>query len=231
MPFNIRLIAERRISLKTFSNRARRYLPAPLYSYLLTIRYFFFTKRCVDLARPQLTYSDGSWINRKTTADLRRISSFLSSIDTKYSVLQVGIGNSSLYENIHEKVVRFVGITIVQDEIDYARERFPQDFGRKYDVHLMNKYSDEIASLDPGFDFIVDNDLSSYACCIHHFHTMLKSYKQVLSSGGAILVGINGLEYFDSGFGLTTKSISRIARAHGLRFYSGEQYHMLKKFD
>ncbi len=229
MSFKVRFVAERRLSLKTITNRARRYLPVSFYSWLLTLRYLFFKRRCNNIALPQLSYSDGSWVNRKTTADLKRITKFLEAEKAPFSIFQIGVGNSSLYENIREKTSRFAGITIVEDELQLTKEKFSRDFGSTYDVRIMNKYSNEITEFDTGFDYIIDNDLSSYACCLHHFHIMLDCYRDLLSSEGAILIGIDGLRYFDSGFGLTLNNIKRIAKKHGLYFYPGSEFHMLKK--
>lgn len=228
MPYKIRFKPERRLSLKMLGNRVRRYFPRLVYPAFLRIRFALFRRRCDDVLLPSIAYSDGSWINRKTTADLRRITAFLAERKERPSILQIGIGNSSLFATIGAAMNRFVGITIVSDEVEHAQTSFPDAFGLRYMVLLMNKYSDELASLEGGFDFIVDNDLSSYACCRHHFGSMLNAYRGLLAPGGCVLIGIDGLGYFDSGFGLTQGLMARLAIEHGFRFHPGTEFHMLR---
>lgn len=228
MPYNIHFKPERRLSLKMLGNRVRRYFPILVYPAFLRIRFTFFRRRCDDGQLPSIAYSDGSWIKRKTTADLRRITAFLAERKECNSILQIGIGNSSLFATIGNAVNRFVGITIVSDEVEHVRTNFPNQFGLRYTVLLMNKYSDELASLEGGFDFIVDNDLSSYACCRHHFGSMLNAYRGLLAPGGCVLIGIDGLGYFDSGFGLTQGLMTRLAIQHGFSFHPGTEFHMLR---
>lgn len=228
MSYKIRFKTERRLSLKMFGNRVRRYFPKLVYPAFLLIRFALFRRHCDDVLLPNIAYSDGSWIKRKTTSDLRRITTFLTERKERSSILQIGIGNSSLFATIGDAVNRFVGITIVSDEVEHARTSFPDAFGLRYTVLLMNKYSDELASLEGGFDFIVDNDLSSYACCRHHFGSMLKAYHGLLAPGGCVLIGIDGLGYFDSGFGLTQGLMTRLAIQHGFSFYPGTEFHMLR---
>jgi len=229
MPYDLLLAVERRFSLKILAHKVRRHLPHFAYQWLLVLRYAFFRRRCKDAERSQLIYSDGPWQKRKTTSDLLRIEAFLQQIERPLAVLQIGIGNSSLFEAIGANTSRFTGITISEDELRYANEKFQLEYGKKYDARLMNKYSDDISKLDAKFDFIVDNDLSSYACCHYHFGVMLNSYRKLLTSDGAILVGIDGLGYFDSGFGLTHGRISRLATMHDLVFKSGPEFHMLQR--
>jgi len=200
-----------------------------LYNCLLDIRYFLFRRRCHNLSVPEIRYSDGSWVKRKTTADLQNIQQYLANHDKPLAILQVGIGNSSLFGLLGQRVSRFNGITISEDEIAYAKEQFPDDFGKRYDVRLANKYSNDLLSFGYDFDYIVDNDLSSYACCRHHFFDMMSAYKTMLKQGGAVLVGFGGLGYFDSGFGLSEKKMRKIAADHGLVFRRGNFCYFLER--
>ena len=45
------------------------------------------------------------------------------------------------------------------------------------------------------YDYIVDNNLASYACCKYHFHLMLDSYLACLRPGGRILTDQRGMDY------------------------------------
>lgn len=229
MAYQLRLPAEKRLSFKILAHKVRAYCPAFVYELLLKLRYAFFPQRCRDLALPVITYSDGSWINRKATSDLLRIEAFLRTQPAGLRLLQIGIGNSSLYQAIGSNCARFVGITVVEDEVRYAATTFPVDINTRYEARLMNKYSTELGSLTGPFDYVIDNDISAYACCHHHFADMLDAYRDLLAPGGAVLVGIKGLGYFDSGFGLTPSMMQRLAAAHGLQFVSGENFHKLVK--
>ncbi len=230
MSYEIKFVRERRLSLKIVAHRIRRYFPKFGYPLLLLIRYAFFPRYCSNNLISKITYSDGSWINRKTTADLEKITDFIVKYkSSNLSILQIGIGNSSLFSGVGIKAKRFVGISVVEDEILYAKKKFEEEFGSAYEVILMNKYSNEIGNLMGGFDFIIDNDISSYACCKFHFESMLDIYHNLLAQGGCIIVGVDGLGYFDSGFGLTKGMMASISRKHNLYFESGEEFHRLFK--
>jgi hypothetical protein len=229
MSYRLQTFKEKRFSTKILVGKLRRLLPAFLYNRLIDARYFLFSRRCQDLALPQIRYSDGSWVNRKTTADLRRMQDYLLTRGDGLTIFQAGIGNSSLYRLLRKRITRFVGVTISPDEMDYAAAEFPEDIGKIYQTHLTNKYTADIRQLGQGYDYIVDNDISAYACCHHHFHKMLDAYRDMLKPDGAILVGYLGLGYFDMGFGLTEMRMRSLARHHGLTFERGEACYFLKK--
>ncbi len=228
MAYEIRLLKEHRFTLKILAHKIKRYFPYFIYAWILRFRFLFFKKRCSNLSSPQLKYSDGSWVMRKTTADLTRIQNFLQTASAPIAVLQVGIGNSSLYLTLRANLRKFTGITISEEEVEYARSKFPSEFGLQYQVLLMNKYSADIVAIDDKFDYIVDNDLSSYACCHFHFNEMLKGYRELLLPHGVVLIGIDGLGYFDSGFGLTQSMIEKVVAPHGFVFEAGVNFHQLK---
>lgn len=228
MTYTLKSIRERRLSTKIISGKIRRYSPKWLYDVLLDLRFIFFRNSCSDSQLPSISYSDGSWVNRNTTADLRAIELFLAKVSDPIDVFQAGVGNSSLFGAIENKARRLVGITIIQDEIDYARKLYPKDFGIRYHVGLLNKYTETLTDLAGQFDFVVDNDLSSYACCKTHFNSMLKAYHSMLKPKGAILVGLRGLGYFDSGFGLTEHRMKAIAATYQLKFEKGDCCYFLR---
>ncbi len=228
MQYRLTVLQERRLSTKIIAGKLRSRVPVSLYNGYLHIRYALFKRRCRDLSMPGIKYSDGSWVKRKTTEDLRNMQKYLSSQDTPLSIFHVGIGNSSLFGLLGQRTSRFTGITISEDEIAFAREQFPNDVGLKYDVRLANKYSSDLVSLGRDFDYIVDNDLSSYACCRHHFFDMLSSYRAMLRQGGAVLLGFNGLRYFDTGFGLSERMMKKIAADHHMVLRRGEFCYFLE---
>ena len=229
MSYTIKLLRETRFSIKILIGKLCRLLLTTLYNIILAARYATFPKSCQNLSVPSITYSDGSWVERKTTKDLRNIQEFLLAQNHTMNIFQAGIGNSSLFDLLQNKVGRFVGVTIAQEEVDYAKDKFPNDFGGKYIATLSNKYTSDVICLGKDFDYIIDNDLSSYACCHNHFHLMLDAYRNMLKPDGAILVGFMGLGYFDSGFGLSENRMAKIAAEHGLAFEKTDYCYCLKR--
>lgn len=227
--YALAMLRERRFSMKILAHKVRRYLPNFCYTALLYLRYATFPRSCRNVDLPEISYSDGTWAERKTTADLLRIEALLKAHPGSLAVLQIGIGNSSLFAAIGNTTRRFVGLTVVEDELRYARDKFPDIFGSRYDARLMNKYSSTISELAGEFDYIVDNDISAYACCHHHFGEMLEAYCKLLTPNGAVLIGIKGMGYFDSGFGLTPLMLTKIAARHGLVFKIGPDCHRLTR--
>jgi len=215
---------EKRFTIKILAHKIKKYFPIQFYNFFLLLRFYAFKKHCNKGMTSKITYSDGSWISRKTTSDLRKIQTYLSGIEESLEVLQIGIGNSSLYRVMESTPMkRLVGVTIVDDELNYAASEFPEVFNDRYKVFVANKYSDDIKEVGENFDFIVDNDISSYSCCNHHFLKMLANYYSLLKPGGTVLVGLKGLGYFDSGFGLTEAMMERLAKEYKFGF-SVDQY-------
>ncbi len=222
--------AENRFTLKIIAHRIRKYFPSWFYNCLLLIRFYTFKNVCDDTLVSKVVYSDGSWISRKTTRDLRRIQTYLSKIERPIDVLQIGVGNSSLYRELQSKPLsRMIGITIVSEELDYAMSMFPKDFGGRYKVFIANKYSEEINYIGSEFDYIVDNDIGSYSCCRYHFLKMLENYHSLLKADGVVLIGHDGLKYFDSGFGLTESMMTRIAKRYEFNLSMDEYSYRLKR--
>jgi len=136
------------------------------------------------------------WSERETTPDQKRIESYLSSLSLSgKSLLHVGIGNSEFAKSFHSRVAGIDGITIEKCEYEKGL-----DSGlNKYRVFLLNKYSRKLSDyLGKRYDFIIDNNPSSFACCRKHFITMMKSYWKLLRPGGVILTDRLGLEWVSS---------------------------------
>jgi hypothetical protein len=134
------------------------------------------------------------WTNRETTTDQARIESALDELRLGPSVrlLHVGVGNSSLATRFAGKVELIDGLTVVEQEWHRANSLGLANYG----VHLLNKYS---ANLQPylgrQYDFIVDNNLASFACCTYHFYRMLDSYQSLLRPNGRVLTDQEGLNW------------------------------------
>jgi hypothetical protein len=72
-----------------------------------------------------------------------------------------------------------------------------------YRTHLLSKHSRElIVVLTSSFDYIIDNNLASFACCKYHFYLMMDSYLSLLAPGGSILTHQRGMNWacLDPGF-------------------------------
>lgn len=130
------------------------------------------------------------WTRRKTTPDQRRIEAHLSGVVAPTSsILHIGVGNSSLARQFAKKVSRIQGTTVHIEERILAEElRLPH-----YEVVVANKYCSEMDNIVGPFDFIVDNNPSSFACCLRHFCLMMTHYAQNLGRRGSILTAQPGL--------------------------------------
>ena len=59
----------------------------------------------------------------------------------------------------------------------------------------MNKYSGDLGSLPGPFDYIIDNNLASFACCVGHFQIMLGGYTTLLRPGGLMVTDQQGMDW------------------------------------
>ena len=110
--------------------------------------------------------------------------------DARSRILHVGVGNSSLALRFHDRCARIDGLTVIE------REKVRADaLGlRNYSVFLLNKHGSEFPNrLQPGYEWIVDNNPASYVCCRYHFARMLENYRWALAPGGRILTHSRGL--------------------------------------
>jgi hypothetical protein len=141
------------------------------------------------------------WTRQETTPDQLRIEAVLERTalaGTK--LLHVGVGNSKLAQRFASRVRSIDGLTIHPNEQTYA-----DSLGiGNYTVYVINKYSSEVISaLFHTYDFIIDNNLASFACCKKHFFVMLKNYLSVLGSQGLILTCQIGMDAYHGEIGCT----------------------------
>jgi MoaA/NifB/PqqE/SkfB family radical SAM enzyme len=133
------------------------------------------------------------WTERPTTGDQLRIEEQLESlIETSSSILHIGAGNSSLGRRFAPRVARVLATTLHDEERTFA-----EGLGIKnYAVVTANKFSEDMDRIDGEFDFIVDNNPSSFACCLFHFSRMMISYAELLKKdGGQLLTAQPGLSW------------------------------------
>jgi cyclopropane fatty-acyl-phospholipid synthase-like methyltransferase len=149
---------------------------------------------------------------RGTTADQLRIEAALEELlPAGACLLHVGIGNSSLAGRFAARCGRIVGLALSS-----AEQRHGDSLAiAGYSIRMLNKYSADLDALDGAFDFIVDNNLSSFGCCIRHFELMLASYARLLRPGGLILTDRVGMQwtYRNGPMQLRFEDLEAIARS------------------
>jgi hypothetical protein len=160
---------------------------------------------CKKTSKPQPQYKDISWVNIAITPDQLRIESVLSELALNNKrLLHVGVGSSSIAKKFTQESIHIDGITVMQEEKDYANSLNLSH----YNVYLLNKYSDELNRLNFKYDFIIDNNLSSFACCKQHYLLMIRNYIDMLSTGGVLLTDQSGMNYSeDYAFGIEYKDL------------------------
>jgi hypothetical protein len=108
------------------------------------------------------------------------------------SVLHVGVGDSGFARRFGPSLERVVGLTISDGELAHARTVAVPN----YVVHKVSKYSwDFRPAMGETFDFILDNNPNSFACCKCHFHQMLETYCALLKPGGMLLTDQGGMDW------------------------------------
>lgn len=183
---DILLKKETKYSRKILFNYIRVFLPK-FYLILLEVRFFFFKKKCSTNGK--IYYSDGCWLKRKTSKDLIKITEYFIKNYSKneVKVLQIGVGNSSFYKNASKSFCYFYGVTIVFEELEYGLKLKNSQNHDNYHCELFNKYElSKKLTTDQNFDYIIDNDLSSYCCCKFHFSELIKFYSRILTPLGKI---------------------------------------------
>lgn len=141
------------------------------------------------------------WTQQQTTPDQVRIEAVLDTMTlTGAQLLHVGVGNSKLAQRFASRLSGVDGLTVHHNEKIYA-DALPI---ANYTVYVLNKYSREVMSvLSHTYDFIIDNNLASFACCKKHFFIMLENYLSLLRSRGRILTCQIGMDAYHDDFGCT----------------------------
>jgi hypothetical protein len=151
---------------------------------------------CGKLDHPGLATDMWIWIDHtsdETTVDQARIEDALEEMELEgRGVLHVGVGNSGFAQRFAARVRLVDGLTVSEPEKTLADSlQIPN-----YRVHLLSKYSREfLLRIGNRYDYIVDNNLASFACCKYHFHRMLDNYLWCLERGGRILTDQRGMDW------------------------------------
>ena len=149
------------------------------------------------------------WTRQETTPDQARIEAVLDTMALAGAqILHVGVGNSKLAQRFASRVRGIDGITVHENEKTSADVLAIAD----YTVYVVNKYGREVVSVLPRtYDFIIDNNLASFACCKKHFSVMLKNYTTVLRSRGRILTCQIGMDAYHDELGCTMAYVDLIS--------------------
>ena len=140
------------------------------------------------------------WTQQETTRDQACIEAVLDTMAavTGASILHVGVGNSKFAQRFASRAHRIDGLTVHQNEKTHADALGLPN----YTVYVLNKYSPEFASvITDTYDFIIDNNLASFACCQRHFAVMVENYLRVLTSHGQIVTCQIGMDAYHGAFG------------------------------
>ena len=139
------------------------------------------------------------WTHQETTRDQTHIEAVLDTMAvTGASILHVGVGNSKFAQRFASRTRRIDGLTVHQNEKAHAEALGIPN----YTVYMLNKYSPEFVSvITSTYDFIIDNNLASFACCTYHFAVMCEHYLRALTSAGQILTCQIGMDAYHGYFG------------------------------
>jgi hypothetical protein len=151
---------------------------------------------CGRLDHPGLATDMPIWVDHtrdETTVDQARIEDALESmaLDGR-AILHVGVGNSGLAKRFAPRVDLIDGLTVSEPE-----KKLADSLGiPNYNVHYLSKYSREFLLLVGNrYDYIVDNNLASFACCKYHFFRMLDNYLWCMRPGARILTDQRGMDW------------------------------------
>lgn len=139
------------------------------------------------------------------------------------TILHVGCGNSGLAARFAARTRAILGTTVTPGELRHAQDWIERSGTGNYWVLLHNKYLGREWMADERFDFIVDNNASTFACCLTHFARMMEFYAGSLAPGGQVVterVGLGwSLPHSHPRWSFDAADIGAFARAVGLGTY------------
>tara|TARA_B100000963_G_C22563994_1_gene642761 strand:- start:203 stop:874 length:672 start_codon:yes stop_codon:yes gene_type:complete len=134
------------------------------------------------------------WENNEVTSDEKEITEFLnqSELSENKNLLHIGVGNSHIAQNL-KNYSCIDGITISNNELKNAHNLNISN----YNIYLKNKYSsgDLLKNRIGFYDFIIDNNLKSFACCNNAFEDLISKYKNYLKNNGSIISSLRGMRW------------------------------------
>ncbi len=175
---------------------------------------------CGQMERPGIAHEnlfEIDYSTHETSVDQQRIEDVLRGLPlARATLLHVGIGNSSLARRLADRVDWIDGVTV------HANEKALADtLGLpNYRAYLINKYGGDLLGLHGPYDYIIDNNLASFACCSYHFERMLTGYAALLDPGGRVMTDQRGMAWTADGndaWKLTYKDLVALEEAFPLR--------------
>lgn len=180
---------------------------------------------------PLLDYS-----SCEPTEDQAAINRWLAAADLRErDILHVGTGNSSVARLLAGKVRGIASVTVARNEWEHGNALgLP-----RYEVHLLNKHSDDFARRfeAASFDCILDNNLASFACCQRHLERYFETLVHLLRPDGFILTHWLGMQWtLDVGvddvepvWRLDAGKLRAIASAYGLSVERQDELFFLRR--
>jgi hypothetical protein len=175
---------------------------------------------CGDLERPGVALEMPRWIEHAhldTTIDQLRIEDALNRMEWRgRSFLHVGVGNSRFAQRFAAEAALIDGLTVSRIEFEHGQSLWIPN----YTVYFLNKYGREfLLTIRNRYDFVIDNNLASYACCKYHFYRMLDNYLWAMKPGGQILTDQRGMEFTveDKRWILTYEDLESLERKFPIR--------------
>jgi hypothetical protein len=157
------------------------------------LRWFRAPLFCGDVPPP---YRDVAWHDDTSPDQLRIEAAILPLVRPTDVVLHVGVGSGRLGRRL--PAARVDGITVA-----------PGEPGARMDKHH--------ALPEGPYDWVVDNNPSSFACCRRHFLGYLDAVAARLAPGGRFVTDVVGLAYAEPyAFGLSPRRFARLGRARGM---------------
>jgi hypothetical protein len=167
---------------------------------------------CGNREQPWVTQRSEAvdWTQQETTPDQARIEAVLETLMvTGASLRHVGGGNSRLAQRFASRAGRIDGLTVHPNEKTQAEALALPN----YTVYVLNKYSPAFGSVITNrYDFIIDNNLASFACCQYHFAVMWANYLRALTPHGQIVTCQMGMDAYqaDCGWAMTYADLGRL---------------------
>lgn len=162
---------------------------------------------------PVPAYADAGFRVEDQSPDERDLVALLGGMRRPWTaVLHVGVGSSELARRHAPHVARIDGITVVAAEVERAEALALPN----YRVRRLDKHGPEMTTQPGPYDLIVDNNLSTYACCRRHFDRMMAGYASLLAEGGLLLTHRRGLAWRGPGFRMGWRDLVREGERHGL---------------
>jgi len=175
---------------------------------------------CGNLARPGAALDIPLWIEHAhldTTVDQLRIEDAINRMEWRgKSFLHVGVGNSRFAQRFAADAALIDGLSVSRVEIELAESLHIPN----YAVYLLNKYGREfLPTIINRYDFVIDNNMASYACCKYHFYRMLDNYLWAMNPGGKILTDQRGMDFTveDKRWALTYEDLQSLERKFPIR--------------